>query len=86
MAHTEKSELLLTGGVAANKRLQDMIQLISKEHDTHFFAVSPDLAGDNGVMIAWTGLVQFLQGDVLSIKDSQILPNWSLGAAEFTRT
>ncbi|MFX1465686.1 MAG: bifunctional N(6)-L-threonylcarbamoyladenine synthase/serine/threonine protein kinase [Promethearchaeota archaeon] len=86
LAHTEKSEVLLTGGVAANKRLQDMIQIISQEHDARFFAVSPALAGDNGVMIAWTGLIQYLQGDILSIKNSQILPKWSLGAVDFTRT
>lgn len=86
LAHTEKSEVLLTGGVAANKRLQNMIQIISQEHNASFFAVSPDLAGDNGVMIAWTGLIQFLQGDILNIKNSQILPRWSLGSVEFTRT
>jgi N6-L-threonylcarbamoyladenine synthase len=63
-----------------------MIQMISQEHNASFFAVSPGLAGDNGVMIAWTGLIQFLQGDVLNIKNSQILPKWSLGAVEFTRT
>ncbi|TFF86391.1 MAG: tRNA (adenosine(37)-N6)-threonylcarbamoyltransferase complex transferase subunit TsaD, partial [Promethearchaeota archaeon] len=30
LAHTEKNEVLLTGGVAANKRLQEMIEYISK--------------------------------------------------------
>lgn len=87
LAHTEKSEVLLTGGVAANKRLQEMLHIISEEeHDAKFLAISPDLAGDNGVMIAWTGLIQFMQGDILDVKNSQILPKWGLSAFEFTRT
>ena len=33
LAHTEKKEVLLTGGVAANKRLQSMLAIIAEEHD-----------------------------------------------------
>ena len=33
LAHTEKKEVLLTGGVAANKRLQSMLAVIAEEHD-----------------------------------------------------
>ena len=39
LAHTEKDEVLLTGGVAANKRLQEMIASISKEHNAKFKVV-----------------------------------------------
>jgi N6-L-threonylcarbamoyladenine synthase/protein kinase Bud32 len=59
LAHTGKKELLLTGGVAANKRLQDMIRYISHEHDSRFEVVPLKLAGDNGAMIAWTGILRF---------------------------
>lgn len=85
LAHTEKTEVLLTGGVAANTRLQEMLQIISQEHNARFLAVSSDLAGDNGVMIAWTGLLQFMQGDILDVKESRILPKWNLSSAEFMR-
>ncbi len=57
LAHTDKIEVLLTGGVAANKRLQDMLDIMCKERDAKFFVVPRDLAGDNGAMIAWTGLL-----------------------------
>ena len=60
IAHTEKKEVLLTGGVTANKRLQEMIGLISKEHDARFSTVPLKLAGDNGAMIAWTAIVEYL--------------------------
>lgn len=59
LAHTGKKEVLLTGGVAANKRLQQMIKYISDEHDARFAAVPLRFAGDNGAMIAWTGILRY---------------------------
>ncbi|MFX0039860.1 MAG: bifunctional N(6)-L-threonylcarbamoyladenine synthase/serine/threonine protein kinase [Promethearchaeota archaeon] len=59
LAHTEKKEVLLTGGVAANKRLRSMIEYISKEHDARFDAVPLKYAGDNGAMIGWTGILRY---------------------------
>jgi len=40
LAHTEKPEVLLTGGVAANKRLESMINSIAEEHEARFYVVS----------------------------------------------
>lgn len=59
LAHTEKKEVLLTGGVAASKRLQEMIRYISKEHNARFEVVPLKYAGDNGVMIGWTGILKY---------------------------
>ena len=64
LAHTEKKEVLLTGGVAANKRLQSMIEYISKEHDARFEVVPLKYAGDNGAMIGWVGILRYqTEGD-----------------------
>ena len=59
MAHTEKKEVLLTGGVAANKRLQSMLNVIAEEHDAKFNVVPLEFATDNGAMIAWTGVLAY---------------------------
>lgn len=59
LAHTEKTGVLLTGGVAANKRLQQMIEYISKEHNARFEVVPLKYAGDNGAMIGWTGILRY---------------------------
>jgi N6-L-threonylcarbamoyladenine synthase/protein kinase Bud32 len=59
LAHTEKKEVLLTGGVAANKRLQEMIMYISKEHNAKFEVVPLKFAGDNGAMIGWAGILRY---------------------------
>jgi N6-L-threonylcarbamoyladenine synthase len=57
LAHTKKSEVILTGGVAANSRLKEMLSIMARERKARFFSVPRELAGDNGAMIAWTGLL-----------------------------
>jgi N6-L-threonylcarbamoyladenine synthase/protein kinase Bud32 len=78
LAHTEKTELLLTGGVAANGRLQEMIGLVAKDHGTRFVAVPRELAGDNGAMIAWAGILQFGCEGGLALEQTNIIPKWRL--------
>jgi len=39
MAHCEKEELLLIGGVAANKRLVEMLEIMCKERNAKFYYV-----------------------------------------------
>ncbi len=74
LAHTGKSEVLLTGGVAANKRLQNMIRYISNEHNARFEVVPLQFAGDNGAMIAWTGILKYLSKGEDSIENTTIGP------------
>ena len=57
MAHTQKEELILTGGVSANKRLQEMCRIMCEERGAKFSAPPLSLAGDNGAMIAWNGIL-----------------------------
>jgi N6-L-threonylcarbamoyladenine synthase len=57
LAHTKKNGVLLTGGVAANSRLQDMLRIMCRERGASFSVVPRELAGDNGAMIAWTGIL-----------------------------
>ncbi|TET60327.1 MAG: N(6)-L-threonylcarbamoyladenine synthase Kae1 [Promethearchaeota archaeon] len=74
LAHTEKREVLLTGGVAANKRLQSMIKYISKEHDARFEVVPLKYAGDNGVMIGWAGILRYQAESSHTISGTIIKP------------
>ncbi|MFW9954293.1 MAG: bifunctional N(6)-L-threonylcarbamoyladenine synthase/serine/threonine protein kinase [Candidatus Thorarchaeota archaeon] len=76
IAHTKKKELLLTGGVARNNRLTEILEGVAKRHDTLFHRVTPSLAGDQGAMIAWTGILQHQSGDALNIQTSQVRPKW----------
>jgi universal protein Kae1 len=76
VAHTKKKELLLTGGVARNNRLAQLLTGVCARHDIEFHRVSPSLAGDQGAMIAWNGVLSFKAGHVLNITESQVLPKW----------
>jgi len=62
LAHTNKKEVLLTGGVAANMRLQEMLKIMCKERKAKFWTVPREFSGDNGAMIAWNGLIMEKSG------------------------
>lgn len=78
LAHTEKKEVLLTGGVAANKRLQEMLEVIAMDHDAKFGVVPLKYAGDNGAMIAWTGLLNYKYGRKIAVEESNVIPKWRM--------
>ncbi|MEM3090227.1 MAG: KEOPS complex N(6)-L-threonylcarbamoyladenine synthase Kae1 [Candidatus Bathyarchaeia archaeon] len=82
LAHTEKKEVLLTGGVAANKRLQEMVKAIAEEHDAKFCVVPSQFAIDNGAMIAWTGVLAFTHGMITPIHKSFVRLRWRLEEVE----
>jgi len=82
LAHTEKKEVLLTGGVAANKRLQSMVEAIAEEHNAEFCVVPSQFAIDNGAMIAWTGVLAYKYGLVTSIEKSFVKLRWRLEEVE----
>ncbi len=72
MAHTEKEEILLGGGVASNKRLRDMVKSMAHDRKADFFVPSKDLCIDNGAMIAWLGVLMYNSGIRMRIENSFI--------------
>jgi len=82
LAHTEKPSLLLTGGVARSARLQRVLKAVCDEHSARFHVVPPDLAGDNGAMVAWTGYLALREGISIPIDLSYIRQRWRLDEAE----
>jgi N6-L-threonylcarbamoyladenine synthase/protein kinase Bud32 len=78
LAHTEKLEVLLTGGVAANKKLQSMLAVVAEEHDARFCVVPLRLAADNGAMVAWTGILAYKCGLSTPVEKSFVNVKWRL--------
>jgi len=76
VAHTEKKEVMLTGGVAANKRLRGMLKLMAKEHGAKFFVPQMELCADNGGMIAWTGILAHEHGVRQRLEDTMVKQRW----------
>lgn len=75
LAHTAKTECLLTGGVAANARLQEMLKIMCDERGAKFAVVPREFAGDCGANIAWTGILMF-KSKCKPLKDFDIKPRW----------
>lgn len=72
MAHLDKKEVLLGGGVACNKRLQEMVNTMCNARDAKLFVPKPELCVDNGAMIALTGLIMYKSGLRMNIKSTEI--------------
>ena len=67
VAHTGKKEVLMIGGVAVNKRLKQMMEQMCKDRGITCYTAPLGVAGDNGAMIAWQGLLQAEKKEVIDI-------------------
>lgn len=74
MAHCDKDELVLGGGVACNSRLKEMAIQMCKDRDAKCFIPENQYLVDNAAMIAWLGLLEYKAGIRMKIKDSEIKP------------
>ena len=72
MAHVEKNEVLLGGGVVQNKRLQEMVRIMAEERGAKMFVPPGSLCVDNGAMIGWTGIVMHKSGLSTKIEESGV--------------
>ncbi len=74
LAHTEKKELVLGGGVACNARLQEMCTLMCSERGAKCFSPAKEYLTDNGAMIAYTGELMYQAGVRFKGEDVDIKP------------
>lgn len=84
MAHVEKEEVLLGGGVVQNKRLQEMVRIMAQERGAKMFVPPGRLCIDNGAMIAWTGLIMYKSGTRMTIDDTAINQKFRTDEVEVT--
>lgn len=81
LAHCEKNEVLLIGGVAANKRFHEMMTKMCEDRGAKFYTVPLEYAGDNAAMIAWLGSQMYEKGLTVD-KDVDFNPNWRIDDIE----
>jgi N6-L-threonylcarbamoyladenine synthase len=84
LAFSEKNEIILTGGVAANRRLQDMIKGLSDVHNSTFSAIPREFSGDCGAQIALVGLLQYRSNNLTSIDKSFVRQSWRIDEVDVT--
>ena len=82
LSFTRKKELMIVGGVAANKRLSAMLQDVCKRHRAKFFAVPLQYAGDCGSQICWTGLLESKTKRGAMLKDTFVRQSWRLDSVK----
>jgi len=77
MNKTNKNKFVVAGGVAANKRIREVLNNLCQEED--FEAIFPpiSLCGDNAAMIAMVGLEKFKLKQFSKL-DHPAKPRWSL--------
>lgn len=83
LAHCDKNEVLLIGGVAANQRFCEMLNIMCKERKAKFYAVPIKYSGDQATQIAWQGILEYKSKRKLeSINKLDIKPGWRIDQVE----
>jgi len=82
LSFTRKKELLIVGGVAANKRLSEMLKDVCKRHECNFFVSPPKFAGDCGSQICWTGLLENQVKKGVSLEETFVTQSWRLDSVK----
>jgi len=78
LALTGKKEILIVGGVAANRRLITMLEKVAKRQKARVFAVPIEYSGDCGAQIAWPGLLYFKEGYTVKPEEAFVRQSWRL--------
>jgi N6-L-threonylcarbamoyladenine synthase len=74
LAHTEKKEVVLGGGVGCSIALQQMVASMCKERGAKLFVPPNSVMVDNAAQISWLGLLMYANGYKTSLNKSTILP------------
>ncbi|MFB6145392.1 MAG: KEOPS complex N(6)-L-threonylcarbamoyladenine synthase Kae1 [Candidatus Nanohaloarchaea archaeon] len=76
MAQEDSDEALLTGGVAMNSRLREMVEAMCEQRGAEAYFPPREYCMDNGAMIAHQGLIELKASNETEIDDSGKKPNW----------
>lgn len=78
LAFTGKREVMIVGGVAANKRLSRMMKLMTGRHSARFHVVPLKYSGDCGSQIAWAGRLAYDSGITTAVASASTKQSWRL--------
>ncbi len=78
LAFTGKNEVMIVGGVAANRRLSGMMTDMAGRHSATVTTTPIEYSGDCGAQIAWTGWLAHTRHVEVPIPESRVLQSWRL--------
>ena len=83
LSFTGKKEMMIVGGVAANKRLAAMLKEACGRQGAELFVCPLRFAGDNGAQIAWTAIQEYSTTKTgVSLEESTIQQSWRLDTVD----
>ena len=82
LAFTQKREVMIVGGVAANRRLSKMLSVMVKRHSASFHAVPRRYSGDCGAQIAWAGHLARRSGLSVAVQRAVTRQSWRLDTVD----
>ncbi len=77
LKQTGYNQLVIAGGVSANQQLREHLNALAKSTSLEVFYPQPKYCTDNGVMIAYAGLLR-LKGGEQDGEGFSIIPRWPL--------
>ncbi len=69
--------LVIAGGVAANKAIAQELNALGQDYNFKLITPPAKLCTDNGAMIAWAGIMHYLNGNISSL-DAPPKARWAL--------
>lgn len=84
MVYTKSNEALIVGGVGCNERLQQMVGDMVKQRNGKFYFTDERFCIDNGLMIAYTGMLMHKNGYVLDYGCSGCTQRFRTDSVEIT--
>ena len=77
LEHTGYRNLVVAGGVGANRRLREVLQTMAAQRHARVYFPAIEYCTDNGAMIAYAGALRLQHGQV-DQAPVEVLPRWSL--------
>lgn len=82
LALTKRNEVMLCGGVAQNRRLQEMMREMVKPHGAKFFVAEDEFNADNGAMIALTANLMYKAGVRMKLSECRAVQKMRVDEVE----
>lgn len=83
LSFTSKKEMMIVGGVAANKRLAEMLEAACTRQSARLFVCPLKFAGDNGAQIAWTAVQEYQDTKrQVKVEESFVKQSWRLDTVD----
>ena len=82
LAFTGRKEVMIVGGVAANRRLSEMMRGMAERHSSRLSLVPIEYSGDCGAQIAWTGWLAHANSISVPIAESAVRQSWRLDSVD----